>query len=62
MDCKNKEKLPTSCIDPEMKYCQECKYGHNIYPADVETTSDLEGCCFETFCSLGFDNIKEEEE
>lgn len=29
---------PTRCIDPVMKYCQGCQYGHCIYPEWVETS------------------------
>lgn len=50
----NKE--PTQCVDPEMHFCQECEYGCIVYPDWVETSSDLEGCCFNTFCMYGFDN------
>lgn len=49
------EPKPTKCVDPEMQCCQYCKYGHIIYPDDVETSADLEGCCFETVCMYGFD-------
>lgn len=38
------ELKPTRCINPVMKFCQDCQYGHNIYPAWVETAEDLEGC------------------
>ena len=47
---------PTRCIDPVMKYCQECRYGHCVYPEWVETAEDLEGCYFDTFCIFGFEN------
>lgn len=46
---------PTQCIDPEMMLCQECKYGHCIYPEWVETIDDLQFCTFETCCIFGFD-------
>ena len=50
---------PTQCIDPEMRFCQECKYGHCIYPDWVETTEDLTSCTFETCCIFGFDKMEE---
>ena len=37
---------PTRCIDPCLKYCQECKYGWVQYPSWVETREDLGGCTF----------------
>lgn len=54
--------LPTRCIDPVIKYCQKCEYGHCIYPEWVETAEDLEGCSFETVCTLGFDKGRPEDE
>ena len=57
-----KEKEPTRCVDPVMKYCQGCRYGHNIYPEWVKTTEDLEGICFETVCTRGFDKGRPEDE
>lgn len=56
------DKIPTRCIDPVIKYCQECEWGHNIYPSWVETIEDLEWCCFETSCILGFDKGRPEDE
>lgn len=56
------ESKPTRCIDPVMKYCQNCKYGHSIYPSWIETAEDLEGCVFETFCIYGFDKGRIEDE
>ena len=53
---------PTRCVDPVMKYCQGCRYGHISYPEWVETAEDLEGCSFETFCILGFDKGRPEDE
>ena len=38
------DEKPKRCIDPVMKYCQGCEYGYIIYPEDVETARDLEGC------------------
>ena len=54
--------LPTRCIDPVMKYCQDCKYGHVIYGDDVECSDDLAGCCFESGCMQGFDKGRPEDE
>lgn len=51
-------KLPKRCIDAVFKYCQGCKYGVIVYPEWVETHEDLEGCCFETYCSLGLENTE----
>lgn len=50
---------PTQCIDPEMKFCQECECGVCIYPEDVEISEDLEGCCFDTSCIYGFDKTED---
>lgn len=55
MRTKTEEK---KCPDPVMKYCQGCKYGYIKYPDWVETREDLEGCCFETFCTIGMENYK----
>ena len=44
--------LPTRCIDPIIKFCQECPWGYNVYPPWVEAGEDLEGCSFETVCTL----------
>mgnify|MGYP006931930680 CR=1 FL=1 len=48
--------LPTRCIDPVMKYCQDCTWGYRKYGDDVETYADTIGCCFESGCTLGFVN------
>ena len=53
---------PTRCIDPIIKYCQECRFGHCIYPEWVETAEDLEWCSFETVCMYGFDKGRPEDE
>ena len=53
---------PTRCVDPVIKYCQQCKYGLVIYPSWVETYEDTLGCCFETRCTLGFDKGRPEDE
>lgn len=49
---------PTRCIDPVMKFCQECEYGWVQYPLWVETYEDLEGCCFESGCIYGLEGDK----
>ncbi len=54
--------IPTRCIDPVVKYCQGCVWGHNIYPDWVETSEDLNGCCFKTECTLGYDRGRPEDE
>lgn len=56
-----KEK-PTRCIDPVMKYCQGCEYGYVIFGDDVESARDLDGCTFESGCTLGFDKGRPEDE
>ena len=53
---------PTRCIDPVVKYCQGCTWGYVNYPAWIETSEDLEGCCFESGCTLGFDQGRPEDE
>lgn len=54
--------LPTRCIDPVMKRCQECTWGYCEYSDDVECSADLADCCFESGCTLGFDKGKPEDE
>lgn len=53
---------PDRCIDPVIKYCQECPYGHIVYPEWVETYEDSLDCCFKTFCTLGYDKGRLEDE
>lgn len=53
---------PTRCIDPVIKYCQECEWGWVRYPEFVETREDLAGCTFESGCILGFDKGRPEDE
>lgn len=53
---------PNRCIDPVVKYCQGCTYGHCIYPSWVETAEDLEWATFKTVCTLGFDKGRPEDE
>ena len=54
--------LPKRCVDPVMKYCQECPYGNVTYGDDVETSADIEGSFFETHCMLGYDKGRPEDE
>lgn len=54
--------LPTRCIDPVMKCCQDCAWGYRKYGDDVECSADLAGCCFESGCTLGFDKGRPEDE
>lgn len=54
--------LPTRCIDPVMKCCQDCAWGYREYGDDVECSADLAGCCFESGCTLGFDQGRPEDE
>ena len=53
---------PTRCIDPVIKFCQECPWGWTHYPEWVETAEDLEWCTFETVCIYGFDKGRPEDE
>lgn len=53
---------PTRCIDPIIKSCQDCHWGWLEYPGWVETREDLAGCCFESGCTLGFDQGRPEDE
>ena len=54
--------LPTRCIDPVIKYCQGCQFGYVTYPDWVETEEDTYNCCFESGCTLGFDQGRPEDE
>ena len=54
--------FPKRCIDPIMKYCQSCPYGSVTYGEYVETSADIEGSFFETHCSLGYDQGRQEDE
>ena len=56
------ETKPTRCIDPVMKFCQECRWGWCKYPDWVETREDLVDCTFESGCTLGFDQGRPEDE
>lgn len=54
--------LPTRCVDPVMKRCQECTWGYCEYGDDVECYADLADCSFESGCTLGFDKGRPEDE
>ena len=54
--------IPTRCIDPVMKFCQECKWGWVHYPEWVETYEDLSQCTFDCGCMLGYDTGRPEDE
>lgn len=56
-----KEK-PKRCVDAVMKYCQACEYGYVIYPEDVETARDSEGCNFDSGCIFGLENTEPTED
>lgn len=53
---------PTRCIDPIIKFCQECQYGWVHFPDWVETKEDLSNCNIEMGCTLGFDKGCPEDE
>lgn len=53
---------PVRCIDPVVKYCQECPLGWVKYPDWVETREDLYDCSFESGCCYGFENDEPTEE
>ena len=53
---------PKRCIDPVVKFCQECQWGWRKYPEWVEAKEDLTDCIFESGCSLGFDKGRPEDE
>ena len=54
--------VPTRCISPVIKYCQDCEWGWVKYPAWVETAEDMIGCSFESGCTMGFDKGRPEDE
>ena len=56
------DERPKRCIDPVMKFCQECRWGWVKYPEWVETSEDLENCTFESGCTLGLENTKPTDE
>lgn len=53
---------PTRCVDPVIKYCQDCEYGWITYPDCVETFEDLKGGYFESGCMYGLENTEPTEE
>lgn len=53
---------PERCIDPVMKFCQECEYGWIEYPEWVETYEDTYYCSFKSGCIFGFDEGRPEDE
>lgn len=53
---------PTRCIDPIIKFCQECQYGWVHFPDWVETKEDLSNYNIEMGCTLGFDKGRPEDE
>lgn len=53
---------PKRCIDPVVKYCQECPLGWVKYPDWVETREDLCDCSFESGYCYGFENDEPTEE
>lgn len=54
--------IPSRCIDPVIKFCQDCRYGLVRYPEWVETYEDTFGCVFEVSCMLGYDKGRLEDE
>lgn len=59
---KHMKDLPTRCIDPVLKFCQDCIWGYCHYGDDVECSADLADCSFESGCTLGFDQGRPEDE
>ena len=53
---------PTRCIDPVMKFCQECKYGWIYYPDGVKTYEGTLYGTFESGCMYGLENTEPTEE
>lgn len=48
--------IPTRCVDPIIKLCQDCPYGWVKYPEWVETYEDTIGCSFESGCCYGLEH------
>lgn len=46
------------CLDPVMKYCQECPYGIIEYDSDIETYTDTISACFKTSCIHGLEDTE----
>ena len=47
---------PTRCIDPVMKFCQECRWGWVHYPKNLADRT------FKSGCTLGYDQGRPEDE
>lgn len=54
--------IPSRCIDPIIKDCENCRYGHVEYPGWVESYEDRYACCYDTYCSRGYDQDRPEDE
>lgn len=54
----NDKEKPKRCIDPVIKFCQECRYGWVKYPEWVENYEDTLDCSFESGCTLGLENTE----
>lgn len=52
----------TRCINPIIKFCQDCPWGWISYPEWVETSDDLSDCIIESGCMLGYDKGRIEDE
>ena len=53
---------PTRCVDPVMKFCQECKYGWVDYGEWFESGNWLIHSYFASGCTLGYDQGRPEDE
>ena len=53
---------PTRCVDPVMKFCQECRYGWVDYGEWYEAGKWLVHSYFESGCTLGYDQGRPEDE
>lgn len=53
---------PIRCINPVIKFCQECEYGWIKYPDWVETYEDTFDCTFESGCIYGLEDTEPTEE
>ena len=62
LTCGDTMERPTRCVDPVIKYCQGCLWGHIVYPDWVETYEDSCECTFSCFCTLGYDKGRPEDE
>lgn len=52
------DERPKRCIDPVIKFCQECEWGWVKYPEWIETREDLEYYTFECGCTLGLEDTE----